>query len=84
MNLPPQLTAATGNYAYVYLRLWAGETSPWRPGTSSLPTCTPYLALSVHVDLALGTPGRASKFFSSPLVSPMDVLRVFNAMACLT
>jgi hypothetical protein len=79
-NLPPQLTAAAGNYTYVNLRISAGEMLLWRPGTSSLLTCTTYLALSVHVDLASGTLdplGRASKFLSSPLGSPMDVLRFF-------
>jgi hypothetical protein len=28
---PPQLTAAAGNYAYAYLRIWARWLSPWRP-----------------------------------------------------
>jgi hypothetical protein len=30
-NLLPQLTATTGNYAYVYLWIWVGEMSLWRP-----------------------------------------------------
>jgi hypothetical protein len=29
----PQLTAAAGNYAYVNLWLWEGQTLPWRPAT---------------------------------------------------
>jgi hypothetical protein len=81
LNLPPQLTAAAGNYAHVNLRISAGETLPWRPRTSSSPMCTTYLALSVHVDLASGTLeslGRGSKFLSSPLGSPTDILHFFT------
>jgi hypothetical protein len=72
----PQLTAAAGNYAYVYHhRIWAvGGMSPWRPETSSSPMCT--LLVLITLTYASRTPGLglALKFFSSPLESPMDVL----------
>jgi hypothetical protein len=51
------------------------------PGLSSSLTCTTYLALSVHVDLASETLeplGRASKVFSSLIGSPTNILRFFT------
>ncbi len=67
--------------------LGGGETLPVRPGTSSLPTCTTYWALSVHVDLALGTLeplGQASKFFLfSAWIASRRPMLFHDAMACL-
>jgi hypothetical protein len=41
----PQLTAAAGNYTYINLRFWAGQTLPWCPADV-------IIAFLVHVDLS--------------------------------
>jgi hypothetical protein len=78
VNLKSQLTAAAGNYAYIYLWTWMLGTSPWRPGTSSSEAEVHHFTsfFSFNIDLASGALellGQASKLFlSSPPGSLMD------------
>jgi hypothetical protein len=44
-----QLTAVAGDYAYIILRIWAGQTSPWRPADVLIAN-EGFLALLVHID----------------------------------
>jgi hypothetical protein len=48
--LSPQLTAAAGNYAYVFLRVWADRRRRGARRTSPLPMRS-LLALPIHVDV---------------------------------
>jgi hypothetical protein len=54
LDLLPQLTAAAGNYAYVYLRIWVGQTSLWYPADIFIADMDMhFLDPSIHVDLFL-------------------------------
>ncbi len=91
-NSSPQLTAAAGNYAYVILRIWVGQTSPWHsadiliPARVSLSAICSFTLTLLHL-FTLGTLaplGQASNFlfFSARIADGRHSLSY--AAACLT